>query len=77
MPTDKERSEVAQALRKVAARNPALDCSLRESVFKTHDCRSYRTCRECLEDAYNRLADLIEPETCQIEYDTVLSLIHI
>lgn len=71
MPTDEERREVARMLRKTASRNPAEECALGGCVFKKHDCSAYHSCRECLEDAYNRLAYLIEPETCRMEYDTV------
>lgn len=69
MATEEERREIARRLRKTASRNPAEECALGGCVFKRHDCSAYHSCRECLEDAYNRLAYLIDPETCRMEYD--------
>lgn len=60
MVTDDERREVAARLRSANEHSCSPDCELRYALDGSHDCKG-NGCTGCHRDAFDRLADLIEP----------------
>lgn len=64
MPTDDERREIAERLRNANENSCSPDCELRYALDGSYDCVG-NGCTGCHLDAFERLADLIEPDECQ------------
>ena len=61
MPTDDERREVAARLRDANHHSCSPDCELRYALDDCYDCIG-NGCAGCHRDAFDRLADLIDPD---------------
>lgn len=58
--TDDERREAAARLRSANEHSCSPDCELRYALDGSHDCKG-NGCTGCHRDAFDRLADLIDP----------------